>query len=133
MCCTEVASIPNSLPPLLGYLFLSLSISASLSPLVHPASSPKPLLALGTITKESRYFALERLTEPQPMRPPVSKGWRLSANSDAALTGEPGRRSVWVASRLTYQRDCFFKVAPRRLPCSSTPPPRLHFVHTAND
>ncbi|KAJ8335138.1 hypothetical protein SKAU_G00407770 [Synaphobranchus kaupii] len=65
---------------------VDISLSASLSPLAHPAALPKPLLALATITKEERHCARECLSESQPMEAPVSKGQRPSANDDATLT-----------------------------------------------
>ena len=88
---------------------------------------PAELHAHATITIDGRRRARRRLDTLQPMGVQVSGRLRLSTNSAAALTRRRARRALSGFPRLTSPRDCFFKVAPRRLARASR---RTHTTHT---
>lgn len=85
------------------------------------------LHAHATITIDSRHRARRRLAMLQPMGVQVLQGLQLSTNSVTALTQTSARHALSGLPRLTGPRDCFFKVAPRRLARASR---NTHTTHT---
>lgn len=85
------------------------------------------LHAHATITIDGRRRARRRLDMLQPMGVQVSRGLQLSTNSVAVLTKRRARHALSGFPRLTSPRDCFFKVAPRRLARAGR---NTHATHT---
>lgn len=85
------------------------------------------LHAHATITIDDRRRARRRLDMQQPMSLQVSRRLQLSTNSVAGLTKRRARHALSGFPRLTSPRDCFFKVAPRRLARASR---NTHTTHT---
>lgn len=86
------------------------------------------LHAHATITIDGRRRARRRLAMLQPMGARVSRRLPLSTNSVTVLTPPSARQALSGLPRLTGPRDCFFKVAPRRLARASR---NTHTTHSS--
>lgn len=112
---THVPPVTDTVTRAGAALFHSLSLFSPFVTLYASSCILAELHAHATITIDGRRRARRRLDMPQPMGSQLSQRWRLSTNIVAALTQRRARHALSGFLRLTTPRDCFFKVAPRRL------------------